>query len=223
MFVAILTRALNSSHWEPVQTIITLSSGIWSISPETNLIISFGTLIYPSSWQSWTFPTIDLPARKITLLCLTALSIIWISLQIFDANVEITILWVGWLLITRSRFSPINFSLGVCHGVLAFVDSPRYNFTHSCPILEIFPKSAGLSIAGTKSILKSHEWTIFPFGVWIAYHIDSGIEWFTRKGSTKNSQSLIISISGSIILYFIFFWSCSFWLLLINPNANGVV
>jgi hypothetical protein len=49
--------------------------------------------------------------------------------------------------------------------LFAFVDSQRYILTPSCPILEIFHKSAGLSIAGVKSILKSPENTKSHFGV----------------------------------------------------------
>ncbi|MBQ9553498.1 hypothetical protein IJU97_00590 [bacterium] len=75
-----------------------------------------------------------------------------------------------------SKFSPIIFSETECHGLLAFVDSQRYILTPSCPILEIFHKSAGLSIAGVKSILKSQEKTRSPLGVWIDAHIASGIE-----------------------------------------------
>jgi len=43
--------------------------------------------------------------------------------------------------------------------------SQIYNFTHSAHILAIFARSAGLSIAGVWSILKSAESKINHFGV----------------------------------------------------------
>jgi hypothetical protein len=64
-----------------------------------------------------------------------------------------------------SKFSQIIFSETECPGLFALVDSHKYILTHSCPILEIFHKSAGLSIAGVKSILKSPENTNNPLGV----------------------------------------------------------
>ena len=121
----ILTKALNSSPWEPVQSTSTLSSGRVSASALSWRIIPFGAVIYPNSWQSWTFATIDLPARKMTLLYLIALLITWIILPIFDANVETISLLCLCALIILSRFSPMSFSDGECPGFVAFVDSQR--------------------------------------------------------------------------------------------------
>ena len=74
-----------------------------------------------------------------------------------------------------SRLSQIVFSEGVRPGLIAFVDSHKSTLTHSCHSLAIFAISAGLSIAGVKSILKSHVNTINHFGECIASHIVSGI------------------------------------------------
>ena len=122
-----------------------------------------------------------------------------------------------------SKFSPIIFSDTECPGLFAFVDSQRYILTPSWPILEIFQRSAGLSIAGVKSILKSPEKTKSPLGVWTEAHIASGIEWFTLKNSIVKTQSLNTSISGSTNLYFNCFWSLSSRFLLIIPIVNGEV
>ncbi|OQY38610.1 MAG: hypothetical protein B6229_05530 [Spirochaetaceae bacterium 4572_7] len=53
--------------------------------------------------------------------------------------------------------------------------SHTYNFTHSAHILAIFARSAGLSIAGVWSILKSADTKTSHFGVLIAIAKVSGI------------------------------------------------
>gem|GEM_PF-3263620 len=56
-------------------------------------------------------------------------------------------------------------SEGDFQGFVAFVLSDIKTLTHSCQILAILARSAVLSMAGVKSILKSHVCTIKPFGV----------------------------------------------------------
>jgi hypothetical protein len=71
----------------------------------------------------------------------------WITLPIFEAKVEIIILLLQSLMIPF-KLSQMIFSETECPGLFALVLSQRNTLTHSCPILEILPISAGLSIEG---------------------------------------------------------------------------
>jgi hypothetical protein len=108
--------------------------------------------------------------------------------------------------------------------LFAHNESQIYNFTHSAQILAIFAKSAGLSIAGVWSILKSAESKINHFGVWIAIANVSGILWFTGTNSNVKHHNFKISVSGSMILYFNFSACFGFSnVFLMIPRLNGVV
>jgi hypothetical protein len=97
-----------------------------------------------------------------------------IILPTFEAKVASIILH-SIFLIVFSKFSQISFSLLGFHLEAVHRLSQIYNFTHSLPILAILLKSAGLSIAGEKSTLKSAVLNISHFGVCIAIAIVSGI------------------------------------------------
>jgi len=73
---------------------------------------------------------IDLPARKMTLLYLTAASMICINLPIFEAKVERIILVLQSLMIP-SKLSQIIFSEIEWPGLVAFVLSPKKTLTPS--------------------------------------------------------------------------------------------
>jgi hypothetical protein len=142
---------------------------------------------------------------------------------IFDAKVAISILdFVFW--INSSKFSQICFSDTDRHFLFAHKESQIYNFTHSAQILAILAKSAGLSIAGVWSILKSAESKINHFGVWIAIANVSGILWFTGTNSNVKQPNLKISVSGSMILYLSFSASFGFSnVFFMIHRLNGVV
>jgi len=109
--------------------------------------------------------TILLHAKNTTLLFLTAAFISCITLPTFEANVA-TMILQSIFLITFSKFSQISFSdLTVHHLEAVHKLSQIYSLTHSLPILAIFDKSAGLSIAGVKSTLKSAVLKISHLGV----------------------------------------------------------
>jgi|GEM_PF-2683573 len=76
-----------------------------------------------------------------------ALLISWITLPILEANVA-TITLPGVCLIIPSIVSPISFSDFTTHLFVTPSASAIRSFTPSVPILAIFAKSAGLSIAG---------------------------------------------------------------------------
>ena len=219
----ILFKAENSSHWAQVDIIITLSSGICSTDWSSFLIIHLGTLIYHNSWQISTLFTILLPAKNTTLLFCIATFISCIILPTFEAKVASIILHLIFLIVL-SKFIQISFSLLGVDLLAVHKLSQIYNFTHSLPILAILLKSAGLSIAGEKSTLKSAVLNISHFGVWIAIAIVSGILWFTWTNSIVNTHNFRISISGSTILYLIFFICSLFWKdFLTIHKVNGVV
>jgi hypothetical protein len=134
--------------------IITLLSGIESISEFNFLITQLGAFIYHNCLAISTLLTIDLQDKNTILLYFTAYSIICAILQINELNVAIISL-VSASFITFSKASQICFSDGVLHGFEAFVLSENKSLTPSCHILAILARSAGLSIAGLKSILKS--------------------------------------------------------------------
>jgi hypothetical protein len=90
---------------------------------------------------------IDLPERKTTLLYFIEALINWMMRQTLDANVA-TMILQSVSLIIRSIVSQTAFS-EIARPILSHHKlSQMYNFTHSVPILAIFARSAGLSIAG---------------------------------------------------------------------------
>jgi hypothetical protein len=141
----------------------------------------------------------------------------------FEANVAMSILFfVFW--INSSKFSQICFSETDRHFLLAQSESQIYSFTHSAQILAIFAKSAGLSIAGVWSILKSAESKINHFGVWMAIANVSGMLWFTGTNSNVKHHNFKMSVSGSMILYLSFSASFGFSkVFLMIHRLNGVV
>ena len=182
-----------------------------------------GTLIYPSSAAISALPTIDLPERKTTLPSLAADSIICMTRHTLEANVAITNLPLASL-ITFSRFCQTTFSEIANHGFWDQSESQMYNLTPSVPIRAIFARSAGRSIAGVWSILKSADVNITPLGVVTDIAKVSGILWLTRVNSTKKEPTLIISTSGSTILYFICWASFGSSNVFFSiHNVNGVV
>jgi|GEM_PF-1029710 hypothetical protein len=73
---AILARAENCSHCEPVVIIICLCGGIHSVFFGVIFLTTPGLIFkYPKSFAIVTFSTIDLPLRKIFLLYFAAISI----------------------------------------------------------------------------------------------------------------------------------------------------
>jgi hypothetical protein len=105
-----------------------------------------------------------LQAKNTTLLFFIAAFISCIILPTFDANVA-TITLQEMFLTTFSKFSQISFSLFAGLVDQLFKLSHIYNLTHSFHILAILFKSAGLSIAGVKSTLKSAVLNINHLGV----------------------------------------------------------
>ena len=123
-----------------------------------------------------------------------------------------------------SKLSQIDCSDFAHHSFCEPSASPIKSFTHSVPILAIFAKSAGLSIAGVWSNLKSDELKITPFGVCIACAIVSGILWFTTTNSIVKQPSFKRSTNGSTIFYLTLaaiFGSSNVFLTI--PSVNGVV
>jgi hypothetical protein len=83
-----------------------------------------------------------------------------------------------------SRFSQITASEVENHFLIDHVESDKSRFTHLLQISQIRARSAGLSKAGVKSILKSQVCTILnQLGVSTTTQAQSGTEWFTLKNS----------------------------------------
>lgn len=100
-------------------------------------------------------------------------------------------LW--WWAIICSKVSPISFSDVENHFLIDPVESESKRVIPLFPISSILHKSAGLSIAGVKSILKSPVWTILAhLGVSRQKPTQSGTEWLTLKNSTEKCEPIFI-------------------------------
>jgi len=140
--------------------------------------------MYHNSLAIAIFSIILLPLKKICFHCLSHILISCWTLDIQEEKVAIINLHFVWFNNIFSSDSQISFSDLENHFLIDQVESDISKVIHLLPISQILDKSAGLSIAGVKSILKSQVCTIrAPPGVSKSIQTQSGIEWLTLKNS----------------------------------------
>ena len=153
---AILESAENCSHWLQVVIITCLWGRIHSVAFGVIFLITPGFIFkYQSSFAIATFSIILLQLRKIVLSCFSQmLASCWI-LEIHEEKAAIISLHLWCSETIVSNASQTFFSLIEYHFLVEPVESDKNIVIHVFQILWILSKSAGSSISGVWSILKS--------------------------------------------------------------------